>query len=245
MNPLSGMVGIVTGAGQSAGIGAAVATLLRERGATIVTTDADGADIQVDVTDDDQVSSCVSAVLAEYGKLNILVNNAGTSIGSAAFLEQTAGDFDTSIDVNLRGMMLCSQAVIPHMRQGGGGSIVNIASLSGLKAMSSVPPVLTASRFAAVGMTKAIAQEFGPDNIRCNAVCPGEVKSRSGDANPDLSADREGVAPGDTNHAENSTIALGRHGEPAEVAALVAYLCSPAAAYITGAAIPVDGGMGL
>ncbi|MBT8079468.1 MAG: SDR family oxidoreductase [Gammaproteobacteria bacterium] len=245
MKSLSGMVGIVTGAGQSTDIGAAVATLLRERGVTIVTTDTNGAGMQVDVTNGDEVSSCVSEVLAAHGKLDILVNNAGTSIGSAAFLEQTATDFEIAVDVNVRGMMLFSQAVIPHMRDGGGGSIVNIASLSGLKAMPAVPPVVTASRFAAVGMSKAIAQEFGPDNIRCNAVCPGAVTTGTRDGAPDLVAGLESVATRDVIKAENSIIALGRRGEPAEIAALVAYLCSPAGAYITGTAIPVDGGMGL
>lgn len=242
---LTGKVAIVTGAGHAQGIGAAIAAALRAKGATVITTDISGSDERLDVTDVGQITACIKKILAANGQIDILVNNAGVGVGSANFLEQSAQDFELSFDVNVRGMMLMSQAVIPHMQRAGAGSIVNVASLCGLKAIASMPPVYTASKFAAVGMSKAIALEFGPDNIRCNAVCPGSVDTQMRANAMSLLAEHEGISLDEAEAAENSTIALGRPAQPAEVASLVAYLCSPAAAYITGTAIPVDGGMAL
>jgi 3-oxoacyl-[acyl-carrier protein] reductase len=209
----------------------------------VITTDIQGGDEHVDVTDPDQIGDCVAKILKQHGKIDILVNNAGVGVGSASFLEQTAGDFDLSFNVNVRGTMLFSQAVIPHMREAGGGAIVNVASLCGLKAIPAMPPVYTSSKFAAIGMTKAIAQEFGPANIRCNAVCPGSVDTQMRANAIALLAKEEGISVAEAEQAENASISLGRPAQPEEIATLVAYLCSPAAAYLTGAAIPVDGGM--
>ncbi len=242
---LDNKVAIVTGAGHPRGIGAAIATALRDEGATVITTDIRGADETVDVTDAAQIQRCVDKVIDDHGHIDILVNNAGVGVGSARLLEQTEQDFDLSFGVNVRGMLLFTQAVIPQMRTNGGGSIVNVASLSGLKAIPAIPPLYTASKFAAVGLTKAIAQEFGPENIRCNAVCPGSVDTQMRSTALALLAEQEGISVDEANAAENATIALGRPANPAEIASLVAYLCSPAATYITGAAIPVDGAMGI
>jgi len=240
---MNGKVAIVTGAGHARGIGAAIAARLSDDGATVITTDIQGGDEHVDVTDSDRIDDCVAKVIEQHGKIDILVNNAGVGVGSASFLEQSARDFDLSFNVNVRGTMLFSQAVIPHMQKAGGGVIVNVASLCGLKAIPAMPPVYTSSKFAAVGMTKAIAQEFGPDNIRCNAVCPGSVDTQMRANAIELLAQEEGISVAEAEQAENDSIRLGRPAQPAEVASLVAYLCSPAAAYLTGAAIPVDGGM--
>ncbi len=244
-NSLKNAVAIVTGAGHPKGIGAAIATALREEGATVITTDIAGGDEMVDVTDTAQIQQCVAKVIDDRGRIDILVNNAGVGVGSASLLEQTEQDFDLSFNVNVRGMFLFTQAVIPHMRTNGGGSIVNVASLSGLKAIPAIPPLYTASKFAAVGLTKAIAQEFGSENIRCNAVCPGSVDTQMRSTALALLAEQEGISVDEADAAENATIALGRPADSAEVASLVAYLCSPAAAYMTGAAIPVDGAMAI
>jgi 3-oxoacyl-[acyl-carrier protein] reductase len=240
---MQGKVAIVTGAGHPQGIGAAIASRLSDDGVTVVTTDIQGGDEDVDVTDRQQINACVETVIDRHGRIDILVNNAGVGVGSSQFLEQTAADFDLTFGVNVRGMMQFSQAVIPHMQKVKEGVIVNVASLCGLRNIPPTPPCYTASKFAAIGMSKAIAQEFGPDNIRCNAVCPGSVDTQMRAVAMDLIAKQEGITMVEAEDAENATISLGRPAAPAEIAAVVAFLCSPAATYLTGAAIPVDGGM--
>lgn len=240
---MQGKVAIVTGAGHPQGIGAAIARCLTEAGVTVVTTDIEGGDERVDVTDRAQIDACVAKIIDQHGRIDILVNNAGVGVGSGEFLELTPDDFDLSFNVNVKGMMSFCQAVIPYMKSSGGGSIVNVASLCGLKAISSIPASYTASKFAAVGLTKAIALEFGRDNIRCNAVCPGSVDTQMRSAALQLLAEQEGISLEDAESAENAMITLGRAADPDDVGQLVAYLCSPSAAYLTGVAIPVDGGM--
>ena len=139
--------------------------------------------------------------------------------------------------------MQFSQGAIPHMQQKKAGVIVNIASLSGLRAMVGIPPAYTASKFAVVGLTKAMALEFGVDNIRVNAVCPGSVDTSMRAKALDLLAAAEAISRDDAAALENELIALGRPSTPAEIAAVVAFLCSEGSNYMTGAAIPVDGGM--
>lgn len=238
-------VAVVTGAGHPSGIGAAVARCLAEQDVTVVTTDIEGGDERVDVTNREQIDRCVTKLVERHGSIDILVNNAGVGVGSSEFLKQTAQDFDLTFDVNVKGMVSFCQAVIPHMQSAGGGSIVNVASLCGLKAMQAIPPSYTASKFAVVGLTKAIALEFGHDNIRCNAVCPGSVETQMRSIALQLFAEHEGITIEEAEAAENAMITLGRPADPEDVARLVAYLCSPSAAYLTGVAIPVDGGMGV
>jgi NAD(P)-dependent dehydrogenase (short-subunit alcohol dehydrogenase family) len=129
------------------------------------------------------------------------------------------------------------------MQNAGGGVIVNVASLCGLRALPAIPPSYTASKFAVVGLTKAMALEFGSDNIRVNAVCPGSVDTQMRANAMELLAKEEGISPAEAEAAENAMISLGRPSSPSEVAAVVAFLCSDESKYLTGAAIPVDGGM--
>lgn len=139
--------------------------------------------------------------------------------------------------------MHCCQAAIPHMLQTGGGAIVNVSSLCGLRALPAIPHAYTASKFAVVGLTKSMALEFGPNHIRVNAVCPGSVDTQMRAKAIALLAEQEGISLEDAEALENATISLGRAATPSEVATVVAFLCSAEAAQITGAAIPVDGGM--
>jgi 3-oxoacyl-[acyl-carrier protein] reductase len=236
-------VAIVTGAAHPRGIGAAIADQLRAVNVTVVTTDLSGADMDVDVTDGAQIDRCIESVIAKHGQVDILVNNAGVGVGSANFLEQKAEELDLTFAVNVKGMVRFSQSVIPQMQTRGGGVIVNVASLCGLRAIPAIPPAYTASKFAVVGLTKAMALEFGSDNIRVNAVCPGSVDTQMRENVMELLAEEEGISVEDAEAAENATISLGRPSSPAEVAAVVAFLCSDEAQYLTGAAIPVDGGM--
>ena len=236
-------VAIVTGAGHATGIGAASADALRNQGYTVITFDLQGADRSVDVTDPQQVAEAIQAVATDFGQLDALVNNAGVGVGSAHFLEQTSDDLDRTLAVNVKGLVHCCQAAIPHMLQTGGGAIVNVASLCGLRALPAIPHAYTASKFAVVGLTKSMALEFGPNHIRVNAVCPGSVDTQMRAKAIALLAEQEGISMTDAEALETATISLGKAATPSEVATVVAFLCSAEAAQITGAAIPVDGGM--
>jgi NAD(P)-dependent dehydrogenase (short-subunit alcohol dehydrogenase family) len=123
------------------------------------------------------------------------------------------------------------------------GVIVNIASLAGLKNIPPVPPSYTASKFAVIGITKAIAQEFGPYNINCNAVCPGTVDTDMRSIALENISKENGITIEEADLEEISMVSLGRAGKPEEIASLVTYLASPQSRYITGAAIPIDGGI--
>lgn len=259
---LTNKTAIVTGAGHPKGIGAAIAKELASHGANVVVTDLESsreglqelvADMEshgrsamaicVDVTQSEQIKACVEATIARFATIDILANNAGVGVGSPQFLEQTAAEFDLTFRVNVLGMMQFSQAVIPSMRFNKGGVIINTASLCGLRNIPPTPPCYTASKFAVIGITKAIAQEFGTDNIRCNAVCPGSIDTQMRSIAMTNIAREHGMTLEEAEAEENATISLGRPAQPEEVASVVAFLASPQAGYLTGAAIPVDGGM--
>jgi NAD(P)-dependent dehydrogenase (short-subunit alcohol dehydrogenase family) len=137
----------------------------------------------------------------------------------------------------------CCRAVLPHMQDNRRGAIINIASLCGLGAIPEIPVSYTASKFAVIGFTKAIALEYAPFGIRVNAVCPGAINTDMRTQLFDRIAEEQGISPSEAQAAEDATIAMGRGGEAAEVARAVAFLASENATYITGTAIPVAGGM--
>jgi 3-oxoacyl-[acyl-carrier protein] reductase len=253
---------IVTGAGHPQGIGHAIAISLAKSGFNVAVCDlvensrhlkalageieeqgVSARHLPVDITCHEQVTSCVDRVVADFGSIDVLVNNAGVAIGSPGFLEVTDAEWDLSYEVNVKGMARFSRAVIPVMQAQKAGAIVNISSLCGLRNIPPTPPCYTATKFAVVGMTKSIAQEFGGDNIRCNAVCPGSIDTRMREIAMQNIARFSSISLEEAEREENATISLGRPATPQEVAEVVAFLASPAAAYLTGAAIPVDGGM--
>ena len=169
----------------------------------------------------------VQETVERFGRLDALVNNAGLSTAKP-FLELTAGDFDLTFGVDVRGSFLGAQAAARHMRErGGGGSIVNITSVH-----EHIPRpnfAVYAAAKAALGMlSRALALELGPDGVRVNSVAPGVI------ATPRNEADADKLDP---------QVPLGRPGRPEEVAALVAWLCSAEATYVTGASYVIDGGM--
>ncbi len=256
MAALAGKVAIVTGCGSMSGIGAATVRRLLADGATVYATDRVAADAHavakaagaeamgVDVTDRAQIDACVAAVVANHGRIDILVNNAGTAAGGKPFLEVTDGDWQTSFAVNIKGTADFCQAVIPKMQAQGGGAIVNLSSMTGIGAQRAFGAYTTA-KHALIGMTKTIAAEFGPDNIRCTAVCPGFISTEfHEDVNRRLATEKD-MELDAFKEERYSQVALRRAGTPEEVADLIAFICGPGGSYVTGVAMPVTGGVQL
>lgn len=192
-----------------------------------------------DVTDSNAVYTAVSAVLAQWGRIDGLVNNAGIGDQSVRTLEQTVDGFDRVLAVHLRGQFLMSQAVAgvllaqPMDERGQRGAIVNIASIA---ALGGIPArnAYSAAKAGVVGMTRAMAMEWARQGLRVNAVAPGYVATA-------LVAELAGKGAIDGAAIARRT-PLGRMAEPAEIAQTIVFLLSPAASYITGAVLPVDGG---
>lgn len=270
MKSLDGKVAIITGASAPRGIGRAVAMRLAAEGASVLVTDRAGSiliegaekqtmmllnqtvyDIQasggvalaleLDVTVPDDISRCVEVALQQFGRVDILVNNAGSLAGSDNFLDTTPEQWEQSFQVNLLAPMRFSQAVIPEMIRLGGGSIVNIGSTGSLGAEAGFG-AYTAMKHGLIGLTKTVAAEFGPQHIRCNAVCPGYIMTdMHAAANQRLAIENE-VSLEEMKQRRYANVALRDAGEPEDVAEAVAYLVSAKAAYITGVALPVAGG---
>ncbi len=203
---------------------------------------ARGLACKVDVTNRNEVASCVEEAVAKLGRIDILFNNAGTAVGVGPFLGMTQQQWDLSLSVNITGMFHFCQLVIPKMIDGGSGVIINTSSTAGLGAGELMCGYHT-SKFAVVGFTKAIAAEFGQFGIRCNAICPGMVDTDLGDSEYEFISQMEGITIEEARRRAAEKIALRRQCGPEEVADVVAYLCGPAAGYLTGVALPIAGGM--
>ncbi|MBO04311.1 MAG: cyclopentanol dehydrogenase [Chloroflexi bacterium] len=244
---LEGKIAIITGA--ASGMGAAEARLFAREGATVIATDitedtgqevaaeivAEGGNatfVKLDVTSEGEWESVVGDTVAREGRLDILVNNAGFA-GSSTEDSMDLGAFDTLMAVNLRGVFLGMKTAIPVMRDGGGGSIVNISSISGNVGQEVVHLGYNATKGGVRIITKAAAVQNGRDGIRVNSVHPGlmpAMRTAKLTADPTL---RERWV---------ERIPLGRVGEPEEVANAVLFLASDEASYISGAELYVDGG---
>jgi NAD(P)-dependent dehydrogenase (short-subunit alcohol dehydrogenase family) len=238
----SGSVVAVTGGAR--GIGAATVGAFSEAGARVASLDLDpenaaGATVveRCDVSSPDQVAEAFSSIEAQLGPVDVLVNNAGVN---AAFdpVSMSVDEWETFFAVDLRSMWLCARAVLPRMRERGGGSIVNVASIQATLTQAGTFPY-AAAKAGVLGLTKSLALEEGPFGIRVNAVSPGYTRTR-------LVADRL-EATGDSEAAERAIAAkhaLGRIAEPEEVASMIVVLASPLASFVTGANVAVDGGLG-
>lgn len=259
---LEGKVALVTGASHPRGMGAAVAAklasmgaavaladlertadALAERAAGIVASGGRALAVHADATDSNSVQTCVETVAERLGAPEILVNNAGVGIGSHRLLENSEEIWSLTLAVNLMGVNRFSCAVIPHMQAAGGGVIVNNSSMSGLGAIAGIPAPYTASKHAVIGLTKAVALEFGGDNIRCVAICPGSVRTQLHDRVMEMHMDLHGLSYEEAEELETSFIPLGYSCEPEEVAGVVAFLVGPEGRYLTGVSVPVAGGM--
>lgn len=252
-NRFSGQTVIVTGGLR--GIGNAVVTRLLDEDAErvfIVDLDepgsvdlpaafGDGA-ARIDYLRADQgkaedIIAAMDAIAQRTDRIDALINNAGLQGGKTA--EETSVDeWDLMLDINARGVFVFSREALPLLRKSGSGSIVNLASGAGLVGMRE-RTAYCASKFAVIGLTKAMALDHGPENIRVNAVCPGMVSTRSS-AYGRLATEEEKAKFMDD--VVVRTHALGRIGQPQDIASLITYLASKDSAFITGAALSVDGG---
>jgi 3-oxoacyl-[acyl-carrier protein] reductase len=236
---LAERVAIVTGAGQ--GIGLEIARSLRAHGANVVLADIDGdaakaaaqdvggLGLACDVTAEEHVRAVVADTVAEFGRLDVFVNNAGIT-RDASLKKMTVDQFDTVVTVHLRGTWLGVREASAVMREAKSGSIVNISSLSG-KSGNPGQTNYSAAKAGIVGLTKAAAKELAHHNVRVNAVQPGLIRTPMTAAMPpEVFAEREAAVP------------MKRAGEPVEVAGAVVFLASDLASYITGTVIEVGGG---
>jgi NAD(P)-dependent dehydrogenase (short-subunit alcohol dehydrogenase family) len=201
-----------------------------------------GLAMPVDVTETTQIQACVDKTCQAFGGVDILFNNAGTAIGVGPFLDTPSANWDLSWQVNVKGMVEFCRAVIPKMIERGGGSIINNASMAGLGAEPGYGAYVV-TKFAVVGLTKLLAAEFGAQNIRCNATCPGVIGTDMGEEEVTFTAMEKGVSKEEARRLLAEMAALGRAAQPEEVADVVAYLAGPRSGYLTGVALPVAGGM--
>jgi len=223
-------VALVTGGAR--GIGEAIARRLREDGALVVTGDvAPGADVELDVRSAASFEAAVAGILERHGQLDILVNNAALTL-QRRFFELDVAEWDEVLAVNLRGVFLGCQIAGRVMRDRGYGRIVNLSSLGGQAGSPVNGAHYSASKAGILGLTKAVARELAPHGVTVNAVAPAAI---DGAIMAEL--------PSEQVEALARAIPIGRLGTGDEVAALVAYLASDEAAFVTGATFDVNGGL--
>jgi NAD(P)-dependent dehydrogenase (short-subunit alcohol dehydrogenase family) len=256
---LHGRRAIVTGGG--AGIGRAICLALAAAGAAVAVTDLNPAAAEtvaaeisatggravsfaLDVTDGAAARTVFASAAEVLGGLEIVCLNAGVStMGRVEDLDPMR-DWDFNMDVNARGIFLCTQAAIPHLKAAGGGAIVATASMAGLRGV----PLLAhyaASKWAVIGWIKSVAIELAPHKITCNCVCPGYVRTGMQERELIWEGKLRGMSPQDVAAEYVRTTPLGRMEEPEDVAEAVVYLVSPAAQFLTGVALPTTGGADL
>lgn len=236
--------------GGSFGIGRATAIAFARRGAKVAIADLmDDKDhttislveqsggtakfFHCDVSDPAQVKAAIEQTVKTFGRLDYAFNNAGIEGDNAITHECTEANWDKTIGINQKGVWLCMKMEIPEMARNGGGVIVNCASIAGLSGFAGLPAYV-ASKHAVIGLTRSAALEYASKGIRVNAVCPGVIHT-----------DMIDRITGKDKEVEKQYIAMepiGRMGKPEEVAEAVVWLCSNAASFVTGIALPVDGG---
>ncbi len=245
---LTGKVALVTGG--ASGIGRATALRLAREGGRVVIADVDqvggeetaglvsglggnAAFIRADVSKTADVSAAVDMAVQQFGRLDLAVNCAGVLGSGASMIDFTEDDWDEVMGINLKGTWLCMKHEIPAMMQSGGGAIVNLSSIAGLVG-SQHSPAYAASKHGVVGLSKTAALQYAPHNIRVNCICPSAVLSPMLETlvtrNPQVGAKLKASQPN------------GRFANPAEIAEVAVWLCSDAASFVTGTALPVDGG---
>lgn len=238
-------VAVVTGA--SSAMGAATARAFAQGGAAVVLASRRQDAIEAvadeitaggnralavpcDVTDERSVQQLIERTLSAYGRLDLAFNNAGATHRPTPLADLPAGEFDRIVDANLHGTFLTMKHEIAAMLENGGGSIVTMASTAGTRGVQGIAGYV-AAKHAVIGLTRAAALDYAADNIRINAVAPGPILSG-----------KSATLDEETRQHIGQAVPMKRMGQADEVAATVIWLCSPAASYITGAVIPIDGG---
>src|SRR6478752_9051957 len=244
---LRGKTAIITGAASPRGIGLATARRFAEEGARVAILDIDGPAAQAaaqglgdshigvacNVADQASCLKAVEVVAGDFGQIDILINNAGIT-QPVKFLDIKPDDWDRIQDVNLKGILFLSQAVIPHMQKRKTGSIACMSSVSAQRGGGIFGgPHYSAAKAGVLGLARAMAREFGPNGVRVNCVTPGLIAT---DIN-------KGKIPEDKRQSILDGIPLGRIGEPDDVAGVVLFLASDLSKYLTGVTVDVNGGM--
>jgi NAD(P)-dependent dehydrogenase (short-subunit alcohol dehydrogenase family) len=249
MGRLDGKVAVVTGA--ASGIGRASAIRFASEGAAVVVTDlnAQGGDetvaeckraggravfCRVDVTSEADVKAAVDRAVSEFGKLDIIFNNAGLAGAIGKIEETTAENWDRTFSILLRAVFLGMKYAVPAMRKAGGGSIISTASIAGLRGGAG-PHAYSAAKAGVINLTRSVALEVGKDRIRVNCICPGGINT------PLISNNVPGGYEVASQFLKNIQ-PIPRAGLPEDIAAMAAFLASDDAEWITGAAMVVDGG---
>jgi len=246
---VEGKVALITGAGS--GMGRATAFVFAEAGAKVVVSDINEKQINevtkeidssgeaclkqvLDVTNQENINEAVTNVIKGFGQLDILVNNAGISIPTTIDDENYEESWDKTFDVLLKGQVNLIRAALPLIRQSDCGRIVNISSTEGMGATPRISPY-TSAKHGVIGLTRSLAAELGSQGITVNCICPGPINTAMTAAIP--TEDKQIYA--------RRRVPLKRYGEPEEVAHMTLSLCLPAASFVNGAVLPVDGGLSI
>jgi len=242
---LAGKTAVITGAASPRGLGKATAMLFAEHGARVAMLDLDGAEdaaadlpgdghigLVCDVTDKDACETAATDVLTKFGQVDILVNNAGIT-QPLKLMDIAPENYEAVLDVNLRGTLYMSQALIPHMRSRKSGAIISMSSVSAQRGGGIFGgPHYSAAKAGILGLTKAMARELAPDGIRSNAICPGFIDT-------DITA---GKLTKEMRAQVLAGIPMGRAGTAQDVAGCCLFLASDLSAYVTGSEVDVNGG---
>lgn len=244
---IQGKIAIVTGA--ASGMGRATAHLLSDEGARLAIVDINeealqsveheirqaGSDVRswvVDVGSQDEIATMVSEAAEHFGGIDILINNAGVALPTAVDAETYEENWARTLEINLTAHARFIRAVLPHLKSAGAGRIVNIASTEGLGATAGQSPY-TASKHGVIGLTRSLAVELGSQGVTVNCICPGPIHTGM----------TAGIADDAKTKFARRRVPLRRYGDPEEVAQGTLSLVLPAASYINGAVLVVDGGM--
>jgi NAD(P)-dependent dehydrogenase (short-subunit alcohol dehydrogenase family) len=248
MGRLDGKVAVITGGAN--GLGEAIATRMAEEGALVAVLDIDkaggervagalaGATFHAcDVTSEQDVSAALAAVCAQHGRIDILVNNAGVEGVNQPTHELPLAEWERVMGVNCTAVFLCTKHAVPHLKQAGGGSVINISSIYGILGGGDIPPY-HASKGAVRAMSKNDALTYAPDNIRVNSIHPGFIFTSM----VKRYVDEAGLEEADARTALNALHPLGGTGDPDDVAWGAVFLASDQAKWVTGAELVIDGG---